>query len=204
MKGIFQMNANPSIGSLERRNILRGGAGTVAAAALSGLAAGEARAQARPKAATGRHWPNGARLVISVSMQFESGAQSEHDNGSPFPPMDAKYPDLPARTWFEYGVREGIPRLLDLWDRHGVKVTSHMTGQAVERNPQLAREMLRVINISKLQNSYRLRLAKGTGTLEWLTTDGEKELILTAEPESDFFQRFYNMLIAPIVPEMLL
>ncbi len=74
----------------------------------------------------------------------------------------------------------------------------------VADSPQLAREMLRVINISKLQNSYRLRLAKGTGTLEWLTTDGEKELILTAEPESDFFQRFYNMLIAPIVPEMLL
>jgi peptidoglycan/xylan/chitin deacetylase (PgdA/CDA1 family) len=146
MKGILQMNANLSIGSLERRNILRGGAGTVAAAALSGLAAGEARAQARPQATatagTGRHWPNGARLVISVSMQFESGAQSEHDNGSPFPPMDAKYPDLPARTWFEYGVREGIPRLLDLWDRHGVKVTSHMTGQAVERNPQLAREIV--------------------------------------------------------------
>ena len=71
-------------------------------------------------------------------------------------------------------------------------------------SPQLAREMLRVINISKLQNSYRLRLAKDTGTLQWLTNDGEKEMILTSEPESGFFQRFYNMLIAPIVPEMLL
>jgi putative cardiolipin synthase len=71
-------------------------------------------------------------------------------------------------------------------------------------SPQLAREMLRIINISKLQNSYRLRLAKGTGTLQWLTNDGEKEVILTAEPEAGFFQRFYNMLIAPIVPEMLL
>jgi putative cardiolipin synthase len=71
-------------------------------------------------------------------------------------------------------------------------------------SPQLAREMLRIINISKLQNSYRLRLAKGTGTLQWLTNDGEQEVILTSEPESGFFQRFYNMLIAPIVPEMLL
>ena len=74
----------------------------------------------------------------------------------------------------------------------------------VVESPQLAREMLRVINISKLQNSYRLRLAKGTGTLQWLTNDGEKEMILTSEPESSFFQRFYNMLIAPVVPEMLL
>ncbi|MDM0073342.1 phospholipase D family protein [Variovorax sp. J2P1-59] len=71
-------------------------------------------------------------------------------------------------------------------------------------SPQLAREMLRVIKISKLQNSYRLRLSKETGTVEWLTTDGEKEIILTVEPESGFFLRFYNKLIAPIVPEMLL
>jgi putative cardiolipin synthase len=71
-------------------------------------------------------------------------------------------------------------------------------------SPQLAREMLRVIKISKLQNSYRLRLAKDTGTLEWLTNDGEKEIILTVEPESSFLLRFYNKLLAPIVPEMLL
>jgi len=71
-------------------------------------------------------------------------------------------------------------------------------------SPQLAREMLRVINISKLQNSYRLRLDSETGALQWLTTDGEKEMILTSEPEAGFFQRFYNSLVAPIVPEMLL
>ncbi len=71
-------------------------------------------------------------------------------------------------------------------------------------SPQLAGEMLQVINISKLQSAYRLRLAKDTGTLQWLTTDGEKEIVLTAEPESGFLQRFYNMLIAPLVPEMLL
>ncbi|BEP61940.1 phospholipase D family protein [Variovorax sp. V213] len=74
----------------------------------------------------------------------------------------------------------------------------------VADSPQLAREMLRVINISKLQNSYRLRLAKETGTLQWLTNDGEKEVILTSEPESSFFQRLHNLLIAPLVPEMLL
>ena len=71
-------------------------------------------------------------------------------------------------------------------------------------NTGLAKEMLRVINISKLQNSYRLRLAKDTGTLQWLTSDGEKEVILTSEPESTFFQRLHNMIIAPLVPEMLL
>src|SRR6266850_2059516 len=68
-------------------------------------------------------WPDKARLVISISMQFETGAQPERGVGSPFPPLDAKYPDLPAQKWYDYGFKEGIPRLLDLWDKHGIKVT---------------------------------------------------------------------------------
>jgi putative cardiolipin synthase len=71
-------------------------------------------------------------------------------------------------------------------------------------SPQLAREMLRIINVSKLQNSYRLRLAQSTDTIEWLTNDGENEIILNTEPESGFFKRLYNNIIAPFVPEMLL
>ncbi len=39
-------------------------------------------------------------------------------------------------------MNEGIPRLLDLWDRHDVKVTSHMVGQAVERRPDLAKDLV--------------------------------------------------------------
>ncbi|MEN2425207.1 polysaccharide deacetylase family protein [Chromobacterium vaccinii] len=87
-------------------------------------------------------WPGDARLVISISMQFEAGAQPERGAGGPFPPLDPKYPDLPMQTWYDYGVKEGIPRMLDLWDRTGVKVTSHMVGQAVDRNPRLAREIV--------------------------------------------------------------
>lgn len=36
-------------------------------------------------------------------------------------------------------LEEGIPRLLDLFDRRRVKVTSHMVGAAVDRNPQAER-----------------------------------------------------------------
>jgi len=32
--------------------------------------------------------------------------------------------------------------VLDLWDRHGVKVTSHMVGEAVQRHPALAKEIV--------------------------------------------------------------
>ena len=88
------------------------------------------------------HWPEGIRLVVSLSMQFEAGAQGERDNGAPFPPLREAVPDLPAATWFDYGVREGIPRMLDLWDRYRVPVTSHMVGRAVEATPALAREIV--------------------------------------------------------------
>ncbi|XZF14231.1 polysaccharide deacetylase family protein [Chitinophagaceae bacterium MMS25-I14] len=88
-------------------------------------------------------WPHDTRLVISVSMQFEAGGQPEYGADSPFPNnMQKGFPDLPAQTWFQYGYKEGIPRLLDLWDEFGIKVTSHMVGQAVMNNPTLAKEIV--------------------------------------------------------------
>ncbi len=91
---------------------------------------------------SGALWPNGARLVVSLSMQFEAGAQPERGAESPFPAIDTKYPDVPVAKWYDYGFKEGIPRMLDMFDRVGVKVTSHMVGAAVERNPQLAKEIV--------------------------------------------------------------
>jgi len=61
---------------------------------------------------------------------------------SPFPPLSPAYSDLPVQKWYDYGFKEGIPRLLDLWDRLRVKVSSHMVGQAVEKHPDLAREIV--------------------------------------------------------------
>ena len=92
-----------------------------------------------------RFWPDGIRLVVSISMQFEAGGQPAKGTDSPFPKVD--FPDsvpsdAAANTWFAYGYREGIPRMLELWDRHGVKVTSHMIGEAAQRHPALAREIV--------------------------------------------------------------
>src|SRR5260370_8668381 len=74
-------------------------------------------------------WPDKARLVISISMQFETGAQPERGAGSPFPLLDAKYPDLPAQKWYDYGFKEGIPRLLDIWHLVAIKITPHILRQ---------------------------------------------------------------------------
>ncbi len=71
-------------------------------------------------------------------------------------------------------------------------------------SPQLAREMLRIINISKLESAYRVRLDGSSERLEWLSMDDEKEVILYDEPESTWRQRFFINLFGPLVPEGLL
>ena len=68
-------------------------------------------------------------------------------------------------------------------------------------SPELANEVLRVIHISKLQSAYRVRVRADQQGLEWLTTDGEKEIVLTEEPDSTFFLRLQNFLFAPFIPE---
>jgi len=87
-------------------------------------------------------WADGSRLVVSVFMQFEAGGQPDNAE-SPFPQNIQKgFIDLPATTWYEYGYKEGIPRMLDNWDKLGIKVTSHMVGTAVLKNPALAKEIV--------------------------------------------------------------
>ncbi len=88
-------------------------------------------------------WPNNARLAISISLQFEAGGQPISGASGLIPvPITPGYPDLATNSYFDYGVQEGIPRLLDLFDKYKIKVTSFMVGQAVDKNPQLAREIV--------------------------------------------------------------
>ena len=71
-------------------------------------------------------------------------------------------------------------------------------------SPAAAKELLRVINISRLESAYRVRLEpKGSG-LQWLTNDGDKEVILGVEPESTWWLRVHNFLFGLLVPEQLL
>lgn len=108
---------------------------------LSGMAQSTSNLRADPNAKNSK-WLDGSRLVVSVSMQFEAGGQPENAE-SPFPQnMEKGYKDLPAATWYEYGYKEGIPRMLDNWDKLGVKITSHMVGSAVLKNPALAKEIV--------------------------------------------------------------
>ncbi|WP_162252883.1 MULTISPECIES: hypothetical protein [unclassified Rhizobacter] len=59
-------------------------------------------------------WPNNARLAISFSLMFEAGGQPI--SGAPGffdEPTQKGLPDLATNGAFQYGVYEGIPRILD-------------------------------------------------------------------------------------------
>ncbi len=125
-----------------RRELLKAGAMTAMAGVLpsSVTFADPMPVQQKPAART--FWPDGARMVISVSMQMEGGAQPTSGAESPMPKIDPKYTDLPASKWYDYGFKEGLPRLLEVFDRRKIKVTSHMVGAAVDLHPALAKEVV--------------------------------------------------------------
>jgi putative cardiolipin synthase len=70
--------------------------------------------------------------------------------------------------------------------------------------PPLAKEVLRVVHLSKLQSAYRLRFGPDGQTLQWLTMDDEREVVLVAEPEATLWLQLQNALLAPFVPEQQL
>ena len=55
---------------------------------------------------------------------------------------------------------------------------------AVIGSPPLARELLSGIGIHRLQCADRVCLAPLGSTLQWLSNDGDKEMILNHEPDS--------------------
>src|SRR5258707_2077877 len=75
---------------------------------------------------------------------FEGGGQPISGAGGVIPdPIEKGVPDLPTNAFFAYGHYEGIPWVLDLLDKHGIKLSSFMISKAVETSPDLAQEIVR-------------------------------------------------------------
>jgi putative cardiolipin synthase len=75
---------------------------------------------------------------------------------------------------------------------------------AVITSPELAREMIRIIDVDRLQSAYKLRLNKTGTACEWLSVEDEQEVVLTDEPDSTAWLRFKTFLLRPLIPESLL
>ncbi|WP_375777613.1 polysaccharide deacetylase family protein [Bradyrhizobium sp. ma5] len=132
--------------NLSRRKTLQavGAAGALAVAGLNAAAQPANAASDTQTSSNGGFWPNGARLAVSLSLMLEGGGQPISGAGGVIPdPIEKGVPDLPTNAFFAYGHYEGIPRLLDLMDKHGIKLSSFMIGKAVETSPDIAREIVR-------------------------------------------------------------
>lgn len=84
-------------------------------------------------------WPDGAKLAISIAVQFEAGAHTPDRKSDSRLPIE---PGSHLSGWDDYGFQEGIPRLLEVFQRRRVRTTFAMLPAAVDRSPQLAKEIV--------------------------------------------------------------
>src|SRR5438552_15530064 len=120
-----------------RRDLIKAGVMAAMAGTVPSLVTLGDPVPEQHKRAAGTFWPDGARMVISVSMQMEGGAQPASGAESPMAKIDPKSPELPASKWYDYGYKEGLPRRLEVLDRRRTRVTSHRIGAASELHPAL-------------------------------------------------------------------
>jgi peptidoglycan/xylan/chitin deacetylase (PgdA/CDA1 family) len=158
--------ADQTSGITRRQAVLTVAAASLAIAANGVGGQGTSRSATLPQSESGLRgkdfWPDGARLAVSFSLMFEAGGQPEFGAGGVIAEKIAEgVPDFPTNAFFAYGYNEGIPRLLDLMDKHRIKLTSFMIGKAVERSPETAREIVRrgheaAAHGRTWENSYQL------------------------------------------------
>ncbi len=94
--------------------------------------------------------PGGARLAVSMVVNFEEGAELAVSDGDPQAEKISEVVSVvPPGRWdqgneqiFAYGMRAGIWRMLAALEEHRVPATFYMCGRAVERLPQLARRIV--------------------------------------------------------------
>ena len=95
-------------------------------------------------------WPNKAKIAISVVVNYEEGSEyslldgdTHHETNNEVPsPVPLSQRDLFNESFFEYGSRVGVWRLLNLFERYGVKTTFYCCAVALERNPEVARAIV--------------------------------------------------------------
>ena len=91
-------------------------------------------------------WPGKAGVALSVVLNLEEGAEaSPRDGDNRADPVDelgialrGSGRNLPNESNYQYGVKAGAPRLLDILDRYGAPCTVAAAALALARAPQLA------------------------------------------------------------------
>jgi len=97
-------------------------------------------------------WPDDARLVLTIAVNYEAGGERSVVFGDQGPETYGEFPaygtppkrDLCMESIFEYETRAAIWRLLRLFDRHDIRTTFFATARTLEVNPDAAREIVRL------------------------------------------------------------
>jgi peptidoglycan/xylan/chitin deacetylase (PgdA/CDA1 family) len=93
-------------------------------------------------------WPNGARLAVSIVVNYEEGSERSHAMGDPDQetmtewgnyPMPQDIRNLAMESMYEYGSRVGVWRLLEIFKSTGVPSTFYACALAFEQNPAVAK-----------------------------------------------------------------
>jgi putative urate catabolism protein len=97
-------------------------------------------------------WPGGARLALNLVLNYEEGGERTPLEGDPEsesflhevvgagPTVGRR--NLNTESMFEFGSRAGFWRVHRIFTSHGLPLTVYAVGQALERNPPVARAMV--------------------------------------------------------------
>lgn len=96
-------------------------------------------------------WPCDARIAVSLVVNYEEGSEysildgDAHGEtmGEAQSPLPAGERDLANESFFEYGSRVGVWRIMNIFDQYDVKSTFYCCALALERNPQVGPEIVR-------------------------------------------------------------
>ena len=96
-------------------------------------------------------WPDGARVAVSVVVNYEEGSEYSLLDGDPHRETNSEVPsplalderDLANESFFEYGSRVGVWRIMDILGQYRVPATFFCCALALERNPQVGPEIVR-------------------------------------------------------------
>jgi allantoinase len=96
-------------------------------------------------------WPNGAKIAVSVVVNYEEGSEYSILDGDPAGETSGESPsparpgerDLANESFFEYGSRVGVWRIMNVLDRYNIKGTFYACALALERNPEVGPEIIR-------------------------------------------------------------
>lgn len=96
-------------------------------------------------------WPGRAKIAISLVVNYEEGSEYSILDGDSRGETLGESPsnvavgdrDLANESFFEYGSRVGIWRIMNVMDQYDVKGTFFCCAQALEKNPEVGPEIVR-------------------------------------------------------------